>query len=206
MTCACSQGGILVLTVNFARGLFHRYNTYTRFGIQLIHRHFLLDGQSILVEDHTVTSPFPKPPADQFPADRIFPKSWYYTENGILEPYEYRILRDQADPLEVPTNPNDVADFTSELYRVLAKHNLIGLLGLAALGSEGLQPSSNSILLEKTFHDRNIFTVCDNETMAKNQKEVQTSLWRFAPSQDGLGARTVGHLVCIAGCICGRME
>ena len=186
------------------RELFHRHNAYTKFGIQLIHRHFTLDDQFILVEDCAVTSPFPLPAADQFPSDRIFGKSWYYNHDGTLEPYEYRITLDEADQTAVPANLGDFAEFTSELYNLLTEHHLVPLLGLSALGPEGLQPPGDSTLLEKTYKDRNIFMRRPNEEIQKHRKEFQTSLWRFVPNQYESGIQSTGQLLCFSDCFCSR--
>ncbi|KAL8895168.1 MAG: hypothetical protein Q9207_008277 [Kuettlingeria erythrocarpa] len=190
---------------------FTRHQAFEKFGIQLLHRHFPLSDSDILLEDHAVTSPFPKPAPNVFPSDRIIPKSWFYGPGGTLEPYEYRIVLSPAEK-EATADVGDDATFAGEIHEILVKHNLVRILGLSALGGHGYR-STDTVRFEKTFNDRNIFLQVGVDEIGRTKKEVQTSLWVFVEDEGGMsqdGGRVAGaavsKLLCISGCMCQRVE
>ncbi|KAL8969343.1 MAG: hypothetical protein Q9197_004390 [Variospora fuerteventurae] len=190
---------------------FTRHQAFEKFGIQLLHRHFPLSDSDILLEDHAVTSPFPKPAPNIFPSDRIIPKSWFFGPGGTLEPYEYRIVLSPAEK-EATADIAAEATFTAEIHGILLKHSLLHILGLSALGGHGYR-STDTVRFEKTFNDRNIFLQVGVDEIGKSKKEVQTSLWVFVKGEGGMsqgGGRVAGaavsKLLCISGCLCSRVE
>lgn len=158
-----------------------------------------------------MTSPFPKPAPSLFPAERIIPKSWFFGPDGAPEPYEYRIVLSSAEKV---ANADILANttFAAEIHDILAKHDLLHILGLSALG--GLEGRSmDSVRFEKTFNDRNIFSEVRVDELGKSEKEVQTSLWVFAKDKRGISQgdkqsvnAVVSKLVCFSGCMCQRLE
>ncbi|KAL8730312.1 MAG: hypothetical protein Q9166_004147 [cf. Caloplaca sp. 2 TL-2023] len=194
---------------------FTRHRASQKFGIQLLHRHFHLPDSDILLEDHTVTSPFPKPTPNAFPADRIIPKSWFFSSNGILTPYEYRIVLSAAEK-NASTDVIAHAAFTAEIYEILAKHDLLQILGLSALSSRHnrVRRITDTVMFEKTFNDRNIFFEVGADEIGRSKKSIQTSLWVFiqddeeARGDNGVAApaTAVSKLLCISGCMCNRAE
>ncbi|KAL9010853.1 MAG: hypothetical protein Q9173_004253 [Seirophora scorigena] len=190
---------------------FTRHQAFDKFGIQLLHRHFPLSDSDILVEDHAVTSPFPKPAPNIFPSDRIIPKSWFFGPEGTLEPYEYRILLSTAEK-EATADVGVEATFAAEIHRILLENNLQQILGLSALGGHGYK-STDTVRFEKTFNDRNIFLQVGVDEIGKSKKEVQTSLWVFVEDEGAMsqgGGRAAGaavsKLLCFSGCMCQRVE
>ena len=159
-----------------------------------------------------MTSSFPKPVPNAFPADRIIPKSWFFDPDGTPVPYEYRIVLSSAEKnasADVLAN----AVFTAEIRDILVKHDLLRILGLSALGGHGAR-RTDTVLFEKTFNDRNIFLeVGVDEIGESEKKEVQTSLWIFVDDQEAtvqgdrrLAGAAVSKLLCISGCMCQRLE
>ncbi|KAL9016293.1 MAG: hypothetical protein Q9185_006353 [Variospora sp. 1 TL-2023] len=188
-----------------------RHQAFEKFGIQLLHRHFPLSNSHLLVEDHALTSPFPKPAPNTFPSDRIIPKSWFFGPDGTLEPYEYRIVLSTAEK-EATANIGADATFAAQIHSILLKNNLLRILGLSALGEYGY-PSTDTVRFEKTFHDRNIFVQVGLDEIGMRKKDVQTSLWVFikdggTTSQGGgnVAGAAVSKLLCISGCMCQRVE
>lgn len=155
-----------------------------------------------------MTQPFPKPSPDDFPFDRIVPKSWFFRLDGTSVPYEYRITLSN-------TEKEDIADtsahalFVGEIHGILSRHNLLHVLGLSALGGQHKYENSDTVRFEKTYGDRNICFDVGADEIGSSKKDVQTSLWVFQMSQDGdagIAGAAVSKLLCFSGCMCQRVE
>ncbi|EEU37828.1 uncharacterized protein NECHADRAFT_8754, partial [Fusarium vanettenii 77-13-4] len=127
-----SSGGQALLQSHF-RDLFARYNVTNQFGVALVHRHFNLGDDEILVDVNGTSTPWQKPRPNGVSGslrryDRLIrPQSWTADDDGHLMPYEFFLDEDsnEADDLQ-SVDPSFLADFLA----LLTNLKLTGVLGL----------------------------------------------------------------------------
>ncbi|OXA40180.1 uncharacterized protein LOC110860782 isoform X2 [Folsomia candida] len=136
--------------INLVGELFVKHGCYKEFGLTIVHRHFDMARDEVLVESMdegesmSVSIPWklengsdnasPSDPAywnsfNFLPKDFILPKSWAFNSSGELVAFEYVL----ADEKFTPPNPQ----FATELYGLLRQMGLDGIIGLRKLQGIG---------------------------------------------------------------------
>jgi hypothetical protein len=166
----------------------------------LLHRHFDMTADEVLVEHGPTSAPWTLPPDPlNFMGGRIAPRSWCFADDsGDLRPYEFgfephdELKRSEVIDLECH------GDFIAELRTVLEKHQLTPILGLVALPPEYLPTSveQKKVMCEKTFGRANVVFEVGAEAMY--EKDKRTSIWTFGKFANG-GRES---MLCFSGCIC----
>ena len=166
------------------------------YGISLLHRHFEMNANEVLVERDSVSTPWPMPlGTSSFMGGHISPRSWLYDRDGAtLRPYEFSFHVGDKTPVVEGFN-----DFVSDLHVVLEAYGLTSLLGLSRLRPEDYIFDEQK-RMEKTFGRANMIFDLPNSLFEQIGKETATALWLFKPSGEA-GIRT---MVCFSGCNCGK--
>lgn len=185
------------------RALFERNDGAAKvFGIGLLHRHFDMDEDEILVEHGSTSTPW-KVPQDpiNFMAGRIVPRSWRFDDagGGTARPQAYEF---GFEPHSGDSNDADVAahqTFIEELYGILEKNGLISTLGLMAVPPDYLPSHGREVVkCERTFGRANV--VFDIGPDGLVDKDKRTSIWVFdRPNNSRHEA-----MLCFSGCFCSR--
>lgn len=169
------------------------------FGIGLLHRHFDMTSDEILVEHGPTSTPWSMPPDPlNFMDGRIVPRSWYFPDtSGEPLPYEFGFERHDEAERSASADPDSRASFVAELREILNKHSLTSILGLVALSPDYLPTETQTtVKCEKTFGRANV--VFEVGAEALNEKDKRTSIWTFG--KDTRGGRE--SMLCFSGCIC----
>ncbi|GAM86189.1 hypothetical protein ANO11243_042010 [Dothideomycetidae sp. 11243] len=183
---------------NAIRSLFERNpHMAAKFGVGLLHRHFDMADDEILVEHGSTSVPWNMPSnPDDYMGGRILPRSWCFSpENNGLEPYEYE-FRAHGEP-GMPIDPLVHPDFVHELQDILDAHGLTSTLGLMSVPPDYITGAGiGSVFCEKTFGRANVVFNVRRETL--KDKRNRTSIWVFGRSE-GSGQDA---LLCLEGCVC----
>lgn len=122
--------------------LFEEYpNARHNFGLQLLHRHFSMSKDDILVEVERTSSPWHIKNLGENASlmqGRVYPRSFRLSsdpDGPQFKPYEFRYLLDGEEPLSDPNDPEN-ADFADKLAVLLKKYSLENVLGINALTPE----------------------------------------------------------------------
>ncbi len=169
------------------------------FGIGLLHRHFDLNPDEILVEHGSTSTPWPVPPDPlNFMGGRIVPRSWYFpTASSEPRPYEFGFERHDEVVRPASADPESHAAFVADLREILNKHSLTSLLGLVALSPDYLPTEAQTMIkCEKTFGRANV--VFELGAEALTDKDKRTSIWTFGKFTRG-GCES---MLCFSGCLC----
>ncbi|GAM89566.1 hypothetical protein ANO11243_076050 [Dothideomycetidae sp. 11243] len=169
------------------------------FGISLLHRHFDMDPEEVLVEYGRTSSPWqvPEDPSNYMDGS-ISPRSWCFSgDSGLPEPYEYEFKKHASTGHDTLITLTDHAEFVTKLGAILDRHDLKSTLGLMAITPDYLQgPDNDSMLCERTFGKANVvFNIGRN---AVNSKGTRTSVWVFGKRVQG-GQEA---MLCFGGCGC----
>jgi len=182
--------------------LFEAHDVANVFGISLLHRHFDMASDEILVEHGPSSTPWQLPPEpSNFMDGSIVPRSWHFlTDSDEPHPYEFGFQR-YPDSNQLSAGPISHADFIADLHQVLKRHALTDILGLVALGSDYLRDDKGDFIkCEKTFGRANV--VFDVGSEALNHKDKRTSIWTF-----GRGVRAGREsMFCLSGCVCSSKD
>ncbi len=116
------------------KSLILRHKVSSLFGVALLHRHFDMEKDTILVEKQGVSTPW------QYTSDmakhggKIVPNSWF-VDNGRCLPYEFSFVPfTKPEPPELST----YASFATEYFQLVEAAGLQDLVGLRRLfGDEG---------------------------------------------------------------------
>ncbi|KAK7409154.1 hypothetical protein QQX98_008647 [Neonectria punicea] len=157
------------------RDLFIKHNVRDKIGVALVHRHFDLRSDEIMVDYQGVATPWSAGVLNQYDGfGRILPLS-YVVFDGKLHPYEFYFTADSSEqPLDVP--PELIADWED-----LMKHNeLGGLLGIRALRKE----ASTSHMMEFTQRFAT-FTVPWEGKPSSPSSGVYQTCWSFRLNEKG---------------------
>ncbi|RHZ48873.1 uncharacterized protein CDV56_100296 [Aspergillus thermomutatus] len=111
------------------RKILTRYNVQDKFGIHLIHGHFEIPSDQVML-GHYFESPagcWTKPvPIEDVDTSNIHGHTFKLSLDGILVAYEYR----EGPPINVSEiDPS----FFEDIFRYLLEHNLTDIFGLQAL-------------------------------------------------------------------------
>ncbi|KAK7428347.1 hypothetical protein QQZ08_005104 [Neonectria magnoliae] len=123
------------------RALFERTDSVANlFGIGLLHRHFDMDKDGILVKHSSTSTPWklPQDPVN-FMGGRIVPRSWRFglgSGNASLQAYEFSFQPNQGDGDGDNVDPTTHQAFIEELYGILEKNDLGSTLGLIAVSPD----------------------------------------------------------------------
>ncbi|KAI1733388.1 hypothetical protein F4680DRAFT_46796 [Xylaria scruposa] len=174
------------------------------FGISLLHRHFDMDDDEVLVEHGSTSTPWklPQDPTN-FMAGRLVPRSWRFeagNEGAHLQAYEFGFQPHRSD--DAAGNPVEAySHFIQDLSSILANHSLISVLGLMVVPSDYLpSPDHEQIKCERTFGRANV--VFDIPPGDLDDKEKRTSIWVYG-RPNNVGAEA---MLCFSGCLCTRAD
>ncbi|KAI0398871.1 hypothetical protein F4802DRAFT_613296 [Xylaria palmicola] len=173
------------------------------FGIGLLHSHFDMDDDEILVEHGSTSTPW-KVPQDptNFMAGHIVPRSWCF-ESGSditrLRAYEFAFQSHNGDEDNVVVGLEAHQDFIQDLYRILEKNDLTSTLGLMAISPDYLPRHGREVVkCERTFGRANVvFNIGPNDL---DDKEKRTSIWVFGRPNNSRHEA----MLCFSGCMCKR--
>ncbi|KAL2694906.1 hypothetical protein Neosp_001495 [[Neocosmospora] mangrovei] len=174
-----SSGGQPLLQSHF-RDLFVRYNVTDQFGVALVHRHFNLGDDEILVDVNGTSTPWQKPSPDDKTGslrryDRsIRPQSWTVDRDGHLMPYEFFLDEDSSGADEMQSV--DPA-FLAEFLALLTNLKLTGVLGLRLIrGSESRR-------IEVTERNANITFPVPDGSIPPSDGHLEAA-WAFPAAAD----------------------
>lgn len=149
-------------------GVFTKHNVDSLLGVQLLHRHFGLDGDERLVDVGSASVPWSDGGSEALDS-RILAVSWAF-EGDSYYPYEFRFvppgqeLHEQAVP----------EPFFAEFNEALKTHGLQGVLGVRSLKAGGGRKPE----MEITKGRSNITFAYDSDA-AESDNAVEAS-WAFA--------------------------
>ncbi|KAF9730274.1 hypothetical protein PMIN04_012889 [Paraphaeosphaeria minitans] len=156
-------------------GIFLRYNVQTKFGLHLIHGHFKLERDMVML-GKSVQEPsgcWTKPTdINEVDLENIHGHIYALTGDGFLVAYEYREGR--------PADMTDVKpDFFHEVIQYLQSNKLEHLLGLQVLSNEPQEKLAEFVL------GANAGTVMIKETEANYGHIYRVTGWAF-DQEDGI--------------------
>jgi hypothetical protein len=108
--------------------LFFKYGVADRFGVGLVHRHFPLPKDTILVEKDNTSSPWKCKSYSKY-GGQIVPTSWLY-QDGKIYPYEFAFVHHQQAKSPLLDNH---ALFAEDFFRSVTKLGLNDCIGLRSL-------------------------------------------------------------------------
>ncbi|KAK7398604.1 hypothetical protein QQX98_012013 [Neonectria punicea] len=188
------------------RALFERTDSVANlFGIGLLHRHFDMDEDEILVEHGSTSTPWklPQDPGN-FMAGRIVPRSWRFgpgSGNASLQAYEFGFQPNQDDGDGDNVDPTAHQAFIEELYGILEKNDLGSTLGLMAVSPDYLPSHGREVVkCERTFGRANV--VFDIGPDGQADKDKRTSIWVFGRPNNSRHE----VMLCFSGCNCSRSD
>lgn len=141
-------------------------------GVVLLHNHFLLGPQEMLVNVDSVAVPWDiSSGAEEF-AD-VNASAWRFTDKGIA-PYEfaYAALETSLDGLAMQS-------FVLELGAILKKWDLANVLGICSLGEKHIDRPAT---MEFTSGRANITLPFD---IAPHNGNIIDAMWQFSPDPSG---------------------
>lgn len=183
--------------------LFEQYpDARQKFGLQLLHRHFPMKKEEILVEVERTSTPWHvKNLGDNASVmqGRVFPRSFRLSADSdgpMFEPYEFRYILEGEEALANPNDPEDEA-FAGKLVGLLRKHSLEDVLGINALTPE-VKPLRGFVgepkwLWEKTIGRANIFF-----PISELGKDSIEAIFVFSGANEGVGLAAS----CSSPCVC----
>jgi hypothetical protein len=141
--------------VSLLLDLIEQHGLSGEYGISLLHRHFNIKDDEILVEVNGTTTAW-KASGQELISDKaidrygghVIPHSWMVVDDGQLMPYEFRFRNDESD-LE-PLGSVSGSSFLQDFKELLCKHDLEKVLGLCSIDAQ------SKYLLEVTEGDANI--------------------------------------------------
>ncbi|KAM0345455.1 hypothetical protein ACHAPU_006382 [Fusarium lateritium] len=164
-----AQDGVALLDSHL-QTLFVRHKMTEIFGVRLVHRHFPIKPDQILVETNGTATAWQLPQARSNRLEDhslcykkygglIKPLSWTVDDDGTFRPYEFFLAPGTVDSLTASTSDTAFHDFLSrneeffiEFRQCLDSHNLRGILGLRLI-REG---ESRTLSMEVTEEFANI--------------------------------------------------
>jgi hypothetical protein len=144
-----------------------KHNVQKYFGITLLHNHFPLSDNEMLVSIGSVAVPWKT--TSRAPELRdIKGSSWRFTDQGIV-PYEF------AYDVDSRVDLSDFLPFLSELRIVLERLDLMGKLGVCVFASEDLD---NTTQVEFTQGRANITLPFDIAPEEGTNRSIE-AVWQF---------------------------
>lgn len=156
---------------------FLKHHVENMLGIVLLHHHFLLAQDEMLVNVGPVAVPWKTDSGAEELRD-VHPCSWDFTKDGIA-PYEFVHAAPKVN-LDSQLQP-----FLSELGAILKEREMTGLLGICALEDGS---TDRPVSIEFTEGHANItfpFDICPHEGSNVD------AMWQFSSSKDGLTSAKV---------------
>ena len=182
--------------------LFTQHEAMTKmYGVSLLHRHFDMKDDEVLVEHGSTSTPWVVPPEpENFMDGRIMPRSWCFSDD-TAEPhaYEFGFVSNGGESELLLADPTAHAEFVVKFWDILKRNGLTTVLGLTALSADYL-PGDNrsSTKFERTFERANV--VFDVNPDALQDKSKRTSIWTFG-KETRMGQQA---MLCFSGCYCGK--
>ncbi len=136
-------------------------------GVILLHNHFLLNPDEMLVNVDSVAIPWDARSGSRELTD-VNASAWRFTEKGIA-PYEFAHAA-----AGMPLDDRQMQAFFVELGAILEKWNLANVLGICSLGET---PIDRPATMEFTSGRANITLPFD---MAPNDGNVVDAMWQFS--------------------------
>lgn len=116
------------LVNNKFRELFLQHNVDRVFGLSLLHRHFDLSSNELLVEYGGTSVPWEETLGKTSPYIR--PSNWALAEDGIFRPFEfYYCMQDADNDADVPADPKFLS-FIQSFENLLHEEGATDLFGL----------------------------------------------------------------------------
>lgn len=156
--------------------VFNKYGLSGHYGLSLVHRHFDLKEDEVLVEFGKVALPCGVDRLPNFYNGNVQACAWAFRD-GACYPYEFHYTGHgaQADSPE---------KFLSELYSALSANNVDDIFGVRRIASK-------TYGVEVTEGRANI-TLPKTETQTPSEKLIE-AFWHFAESKK--------YGVCFSGCV-----
>ncbi|KAJ5911351.1 uncharacterized protein N7473_000654 [Penicillium subrubescens] len=188
-----AMNGLKVLE-EFLHSLFLRYQMTEKFGMTLLHSHFVLNDHEILVEANGTSTPWDLRGADPTPTGfakydgAIKPSSWMVTDDHL------RAFEFYFDPNTGTPGIDPSVSFVEDLSTILKANNLSNVLGLYQIAD------ASTGQIEVTEGRANVtfpFDKVAHPDVINSDKYIQTS-WQFPSTSTGKPqARNWCAKVCI---------
>ncbi|RGB25023.1 hypothetical protein C1646_675907 [Rhizophagus diaphanus] len=185
--------------------IFFAYHIQNIFGLTLLHKHFLLEGDEILLQTGSLSDFEQKTISQPVKVDKLlFPiqgSNWKITSDKSYMPYEFK-LEDEDKKIDLSTSK--IHSFLEEFSGKLNELNLTNIFGICAIGKDSFIPS-----IESTEGRKNITVPFTDSDKSENCAEA---VWRFKPCLNNKEKKiiTQGYfLVCLLncwGCHSGRQQ
>jgi hypothetical protein len=121
-----SKGGTEFLTMHL-RPLIRAYGYEERYGVGLVHKHFEIKPDEILVEYQSITAPWKV--RTNYHGATIRPTAWAFTGDEMI-PYEFEFVPQSEDKEDDLGSEEKHAKFLDAFNNILDAHDLQGFLGL----------------------------------------------------------------------------
>jgi len=171
-----SHGGEDLIN-NGIKDLLHKHGVTDSFGVALVHRHFDLKPDEIMVECRGVATPWSSSGLERYArVGKVLPLSWVIVE-GRLHPYEFFFSTDSANmTVDVPEG------FVSEYGALVKSQGLDGVLGIRALRKEDDEVSGSvacDVLMEFTERYATFTVPLDTEEVKNTAGNLYQTSWSF---------------------------
>ena len=144
--------------------VFIKHHVENRFGVVLLHNHFFLENNEILVNIGNATVPWDITSGAK-ELEEVGPCSWRFVDDG-LTPYEF------VHSKGTWTSSDDIPlAFLQDFYKTIEAHNLTDVLGLC------LVPGNDAVMTEFTSGRANITLPFD---IAPGDGWLVDAMWRFS--------------------------
>ncbi len=129
--------------VSLALDLIEKHNLTQKYGISLLHRHFDIGRDEVLVDVNGTTTAWKAYQSDLAMEDSRFeryggfvaPHSWMVVGSGHIMPYEFRFYNNNAEQPDVPSLSVEPS-FVDEFSAILREQGLDQVLGLCSFDRE----------------------------------------------------------------------
>lgn len=109
------------------RPLIRAHGYEERYGVGLVHKHFEMKPDEILIEYQSITAPWKV--REDYHGATIRPTAWTFTDDTMI-PYEFEFVAPSGDEEDEPGAEGMHVEFLDAFNDMLSAHDLDGYLGL----------------------------------------------------------------------------
>lgn len=178
-----------------------KYNLHKFIGVSMLHKHFNLHSDEILVEQISQQGSLIKPSKSK---ESVFPYMWklFYDQasNKLMwSPLEFIKLDEQSKQLNIIANLKNLetnTKFLEEIAELLNEHSLQNIFGLSLLHRDFIKVGTHEMLVEIEGEEERTLRF---QIMSKDEtltSDLVETLWCFTPEE----ATDNSELVCNSHC------
>ncbi|KAJ3911224.1 hypothetical protein F5877DRAFT_86284 [Lentinula edodes] len=112
-------------------GILFEYGVSNIFGIQLLHRHFMLAETEKLVGTNGTFIPWGTADVASASAGKVIPSAWAFKKGGAY-PFEFQYSQKSVNPFSTP----QAAEFLLAFYSALHEAGLLDILGIGLIDAD----------------------------------------------------------------------